>query len=260
VRAGGALASPHVVRVLDAAGADAPLPYLAMERLDGQTLAERLRHETPGAAEVVALCRQVGAGIDAASAAGIVHRDLKPQNLFRTTDGTWKLLDFGIAILADSSGTLTRGGVIGTPAYMAPEQAKGEPVDHRADVYALGAVIYRCLTGRAPFAARDTPSLLYAVVHVMPLRPSALSPWRELPPALDDVLLLALAKSRDARLQSAGELVAALRAAVSGAGAGSLPDELARRAHQLARAHPWLEPDPPGGHASQAQALIGPAT
>ena len=239
VRVASAIDSPHAVRVLEASTAADTLPFLAMERLRGRTLAEQLRKGGPLAPhELIAVVEQTGAVLDLARAAGIVHRDLKPHNLFCTDDGTWKLLDFGIAILADSSGTLTRGAVIGTPAYMAPEQAKGEPVDHRADVYALGAVIYRCLTGRAVFAARDTPSLLYAVVHHMPLRPSAIAP---VAPALDDVLLLALAKSRDARFATAGELVAAFRAAA----AGSLPDELARRAHQLARQNPWADPEPP---------------
>ncbi|HEU4730572.1 MAG TPA: hypothetical protein VFT22_21895, partial [Kofleriaceae bacterium] len=145
------------------------------------------------------------------------------------------VLDFGVAALADSSSTLTHGGVIGTPAYMSPEQARGEPVDHRADVYALGAVIYRCVTGRVPLSAGDTPSLLYAVIHDMPLRPSAIA---KIDPDLEHVLLLALAKVRDERIATAAELVAAFEAATT----GSLPDELVRRARALARRHPWSEP------------------
>jgi serine/threonine-protein kinase len=260
VRVASAIDSPHVVHILEAATAGETLPFLAMERLYGATLSELLRKRGPlSPADLTAVVSQTAAVLDLARAAGIVHRDLKPQNLFRIDDGTWKLLDFGIAILADSSGTLTRGAVIGTPAYMAPEQAKAEPVDHRADIYALGAVIYRCLTGRAPFAARDTPSLLYAVVHQMPLRPSALAspatleslarsaagplsdPSPSIGPALDAILLLALAKSRESRFQSAGELAAAFHAALRNA----LPDELTRRARQLDRLHPWLDPDPP---------------
>src|SRR4029078_577887 len=135
---------------------------------------------------------EVGEALDRARAAGVVHRDLKPHNLFRCDDGTWKILDFGVALLGAPSGTLTRGAAIGTPAYMAPEQARGETVDHRADLYAFGAVLYRAITGRAPFAARDTPSLLYAVNHEMPLRPSALGP---VSPAIEQFLALALAKS-----------------------------------------------------------------
>jgi eukaryotic-like serine/threonine-protein kinase len=248
VRVASAIDSPHVVHVLEASTTGETLPFLAMERLHGVTLSELLRKQgTLMPPELTAVVEQIGAVLDLARAAGIVHRDLKPQNLFRTEDGTWKLLDFGIAILADSSGTLTQGAVIGTPAYMAPEQAKAAPVDHRADIYALGAVIYRCLTGRAPFAARDTPSLLYAVVHQMPLRPSSLAP---IPPELDGVLLLALAKSREARFQSAGELVAAFREAVAGASS----EDVARRVRQLARAHPWTEPEAP---RRPSEALIG---
>ena len=118
---------------------------------------------------------------------------------------------------------------------MSPEQARGEPVDHRADVYALGAVIYRCVTGRVPFAAANTPSLLHAVIHDMPLRPSAIA---RVDAGLERVLLLALAKARDARLASVAELVAACDAAATGA----LPEPLVRRAAALARHQPWAEP------------------
>ncbi|MEO7734655.1 MAG: serine/threonine-protein kinase, partial [Kofleriaceae bacterium] len=163
----------------------------------------------------------------------VVHRDLKPHNLFLTSAGTWKVLDFGVALLGESSGTLTRGAAIGTPAYMAPEQAKGELVDHRADLYALGAVIYRCLTGRVPFVARDTPALLYAVVHIMPLRPSAFGP---ISADVDAFLQIALAKARDARFQTGAELADALVAAEHGA----LPEPLLRRARKLQR---WTEPE-----------------
>ena len=166
----------------------------------------------------------------------MVHRDLKPHNLFLTEGGTWKVLDFGVALLGETSGTLTRGAAIGTPAYMAPEQARGETVDHRADLYALGAVIYRCLTGRIPFVARDTPALLYAVVHIMPLRPSAFGP---ISPQLEAFLQIALAKARDARFGSGAELAIAFAAAQQ----GSLPEGLVRRARKLAHQLSWTEPD-----------------
>jgi len=235
VRVAGSIESPHVVRVLEASASADTLPFLAMERLRGKTLSELLRNGgTLGEVELLALVEQTASVLEVARAAGIVHRDLKPQNLFRTEEGTWKLLDFGVAVLADSSGTLTRGRAIGTPIYMSPEQAKGEAVDHRTDVYALGAILYRCVTGRPPFAARDTPSILYGVVHAMPPRPSLSG----VSPLLDRVLMIALAKARDRRFQTAAELAAAYRAAQSGA----LPDELVRRARQLERQHLWGEP------------------
>jgi len=233
VRAASALDSPHVVRVLATASPSDAMPFLAMERLSGQTLATLVRAGAPLADEPIArLVTQIGGVLERAREAGIVHRDVKPQNLFLTNDEIWKLLDFGIAQLANSTGTLTRGGAIGTPAYMAPEQARGETVDHRADVYALGAVLYRCITGRPAYGGGDTPALLYAVVHEPPLRPSALQP---VSPALEQVLALAMAKSRDERLQTAGELVAAFVAAR----AGALPPALERRAERLVA---WRDP------------------
>ncbi|HET7503145.1 MAG TPA: serine/threonine-protein kinase [Kofleriaceae bacterium] len=236
VRIAGSIDSPHVVKVLEAATPHDPLPFLAMERLRGKTLGELLRAGPFTGPPLAAMVTQVGEVIDRARAAGIVHRDLKPHNLLLTDDGAWKVLDFGVALLGETSGTLTRGAAIGTPAYMAPEQARGEPVDHRADLYALGAVIYRCLTGRVPFVARDTPALLYAVVHIMPVRPSVFGP---ISPQLEAFLHIALAKARDARFESGAELAMALAAAQD----DTLPDLLVRRARKLAQALPWTEPD-----------------
>jgi serine/threonine-protein kinase len=208
-----------------------------MERLEGRTLAELLRREARlDGPTVLALCRQVGAGVDAAGAAGIVHRDLKPQNLFFCQDGTWKILDFGVARLADTTGTLTLNEVVGTPQYMAPEQAQGKRVDGRADVYALAAIAYRCLTGRLPFHAPDTPSLLYAVVHRMPARPGALA---ELPADVDRWCAIALAKSPDVRFPSGAAQADALAAALEGRLDDALDGKLRRRADALIRKHPW---------------------
>jgi len=232
-RAAGALDSPHVVRVLDASPPDAALPYLAMERLRGHTLAETLRSEAyVQHAQVLEVCRHVGRALDAVNAVGIVHRDLKPQNVFRAADGAWRLLDFGIATFADDSGTLTHGEVVGTPHYMAPEQAQGKRVDIRADLFALAAIAYRCLAGRHPFNATDTPSLLYAVVHRMPPRPGELT---ELPDDVDRWFAIALAKDPDARFPTGEALTTALAAAL----AGDLDPELRRRAAGLLAKQPW---------------------
>jgi serine/threonine protein kinase len=236
VRIASSIDSPHVVRVLEASTPADALPYLAMERLHGHTLGEVLRAGPLAHGRVSALVQQLGHVLERAREAGIVHRDLKPHNIFLTDDGVWKVLDFGVALLGDSTGTLTQGGVVGTPAYMAPEQAKGEPVDHRADAYALGAVIYRSLTGRVPFVARDTPALLYAVVHIMPLRPSA---FVQLPPDVEAVLAIALAKSRDMRFPSALHLARAF----ADAERGQLSAELRMRARALVQTHPWSEPE-----------------
>ena len=234
VRIAGAIDTRHVVKVLDASTPDDALPFLAMERLHGKTLGELLRAGPMTGAPLQAMVDAVGEALDRARDAGVVHRDLKPHNLFRCDDGTWKVLDFGVALLGES-GTLTRGAAVGTPAYMAPEQARGDTVDHRADLYALGAVIYRCLTGRVPFVARDTPALLYAVVHIMPLRPSAFGP---VSPQVEAFLQIAIAKSRDARFDSGAELATVFAAAVR----GELSDTLLRRARRLAQQLPWTEP------------------
>jgi len=229
-KASGALESPYVIKVLDAADLDPP--YLAMERLHGHTLAEQLRTDgklaRPALAELV---RHVGAGLDAASAAGIIHRDIKPQNLFH--DRVWKILDFGVATLSDeNSGTLTQGGIVGTPSYMAPEQAQGRRLDGRADLYSLAAVAYRCVTGRHPFSGADTPALLYAVVHKMPPRPGETI---DLPPDVDRWFAIALAKDPDDRFATGGELARALEAAL----AGALDPKLRKHAEALLRELAW---------------------
>ncbi|MBA3454503.1 MAG: serine/threonine protein kinase [Deltaproteobacteria bacterium] len=238
VRIAATIDSPNVVKVLEASSSTDQIPFLAMELLRGHTLGEILRTGELTGSKLAAMVTQIGSVLDLARTAGIVHRDLKPHNLFLTDEGVWKVLDFGVAILADNSGTLTGGAVIGTPAYMAPEQAKGQPVDHRADVYGLGAVIYRCLTGRIPFIAKDTPALLYAVVHMMPLRPTAFGP---ISPEVDAFLTIALAKDRNLRFQTTAQLAESYALADR----AMFPPALTSRARSLALAHPWTEPDVP---------------
>jgi eukaryotic-like serine/threonine-protein kinase len=208
------LESPHIVRVYELSGPDAPVPYLAMERLHGTDLATKLRAETRMPSdELVVLLDQVARGLEVARLAGVVHRDLKPHNLFLHDGGTWKILDFGVSKLLGSEGTLTGEGIVGTPQYMAPEQASGGQVGHVADVYALGAIAYRCLTGRAPFKGRDLAELVYQVVHVAPLRPSALGRVSQL---IEDVLAIAMAKDPRRRFPSAQAFAQAFIAARRG--------------------------------------------
>lgn len=237
VRIAASLRVPNVVRVIDVPDPHAPIPYLIMERLRGTGLADILRDEPrmPPAA-VADMIREVGRGIAAAHAAGIVHRDLKPHNVFRHEPSDsrpiWKVLDFGVSKLIDHSGTLTQGGVVGTPSYMAPEQARGDEVDARCDLYGLGAIAYRALTGRPPYVGADIPSMLYAVVHDMPPRPSQVA---ALPPAFDEVLAVALAKPPDQRFASPDELADAL----ADAARDRVTDRLCARAAALLDRHAW---------------------
>jgi serine/threonine-protein kinase len=224
--------SPHVVKVLAASDDKAAMPYLVMERLRGQDLAQLLRAGPVSPSALLAMLAQVGAALEQAWGSGVVHRDLKPHNVFLCDDGTWKVLDFGVAALDEHSGTLTQGKVVGTPAYMAPEQARGEKVDHRADLYALAAIAYRWLTGRPVCGGKDLHAALYQTVHVMPLRPSSLA---ELPADVDDALALGLAKDPEARWTTVRDLRDALSAAL----AGELDPRIRRRARDLITAHPW---------------------
>jgi serine/threonine-protein kinase len=224
------IASPHVVRVI--AVGEHPLPHLAMERLRGRDLGTILRSKrTLEPKRVVELVRQVGEGITAAAQLGIVHRDLKPQNLF-LHGSVWKILDFGVSRVTASSDTLTAGQVVGTPAYMAPEQARGGKVDHRTDLYSLAAVCYRALTGHSLFPSGEIAETLYNVVHRAPRRPTSLA---SLPRDIDLALAIALAKDPARRFASAPELADAVEAAL----AGKLPESLRERGRRLEAEGAW---------------------
>ncbi len=200
------LVTPYIVRVLEVGTTAGEVPFLAMERLRGNDLAHQLRRQRrlqlPAARSIA---EQVALGLEAARNAGIVHRDLKPHNIFLAeSDGTrrWKILDFGVS-KSGSHGTLTQGHVVGTPAYMSPEQARGEDVDHRADVYSLAAILYRSITGHPAFTGKDVPTTLYDVVYRIPTQPSVLA---QLPADIDRVLAIGLAKDPKDRFQTALEL------------------------------------------------------
>ena len=215
-----ALGHPNIVRPLAFAYTEDHRPYLAMELLDGRSLGDVLRErsgEPLPEARVVGITLQVLAALEAAHAAGIVHRDIKPDNLFlaQRPDGTdlVKVLDFGTAKLlsAREDMALTREGVLlGTLTYMPPEQARGEEVDARADLYALGACTYVALTGRKPFEAPNLPALLLAIQHRPPTPITTLRP--EVRPDVAAVIERALAKRRDDRFPSARAMADALRA------------------------------------------------
>jgi len=144
---------------------------------------------------------------------------------------TWKILDFGVS-KSGGSGTLTKGHVIGTPAYMAPEQARGEDVDHRADVYSLAAILYRSVSGHPSFTGKDVPSMLYDVVYRVPTQPSILT---TLPGDVDRVLAIGLAKEPRDRFASAEELARWFGLAIQ----GELDPEQRRRADEVIAKYPW---------------------
>lgn len=225
----------HVVRVLEHSSAEASLLYLAMERLVGSSLAEELRDvRRPPVRVVLKMLQHVAQGVSAAHALGIVHRDLTPQNIFHhraAGEDVWKILDFGIARWAGAESELTKNAIVGTPSYMSPEQVLGGGLDARSDLFSLGAVAYRCLTGRPAFhgAAADT---MYHIVQDMPMQPSRLA---ALPPEVDLVLALVFAKAPEDRLDSALSFVEALTAALH----GQIEPALEARAKQLLASKPW---------------------
>jgi serine/threonine-protein kinase len=241
------LRAPGLVSVFEVGELPGRVPYIVMELLSGHDLSWHLRKlQRLPIADAIALCEQVGAGLRDAHAAGIVHRDIKPQNLFlhEPPGGgppSWKILDFGVSKLSDGQGTLTQNLVIGTPGYMAPEQARGQAADARSDLFAFGAVMYRALTGQAPFRGNDTPQILFDVVYRGPRRPTELA--RDLPGDVDLALAIALAKRADARFATADELVAAMRAGAR----GKLSAELRARGEIALIELPW------GGRAPREQ-------
>jgi serine/threonine-protein kinase len=209
----GGFGHPHIVEVFDLGRLEDGAPFLVMERLEGETVTARLRRERRlrlGLA--VGVARQTVSALVATHARAILHRDLKPDNLFLVDRGAEaprvKVLDYGVskAMSAVGDARLTRAGfVMGTPAYMAPEQARGEAdLDGRVDLYAVGVILYEMLTGRLAYAARTPAALLLEMQRGLPLRPSVLRPG--VPPALDALVMRCVAPERDERPRDAAAL------------------------------------------------------
>lgn len=195
-------------------------PFIAMERLHGETLAERLVRSGPLSLwESLALVRRLGFAVARAHLAGIVHRDVKAQNVFIVCDGSFesiKLLDFGVAKHAFLDTKLTQPGlIVGSPHWMSPQQALGDDVDHRADLWSLGVLVYLCLSGRLPFEG-TVSEVLRDLVGKCPARVTALCAG--LPSIADDFFARALAKDPRDRFQSAVDMVDAFEAVALAAG------------------------------------------
>lgn len=211
------LRHPHIVRLFDFDLIDGRA-FMVMEYLEGDTLeaklaAARQRGALLPLTDVAGVLDAIASALDHAHARHIVHRDIKPSNILFTADGQPVLSDFGVARLQDGALRLTSsGGIVGSPAYMAPEQATGQTVDARSDVYALGVVLYEAVMGQPPFAGATPTEVLFK--HVQQPPPTGLNP--NLPPAVEGVILQALAKQPDQRFPAAGALAQAFAAALRG--------------------------------------------
>ena len=208
---------PHILPVL-AYGEARGVVYLVMPLVRGQTLQDVLSKRSPGPADAGRWIGQVAAALDFAHRKGVIHRDVKPSNVLIDDHGRALLTDFGLARLVEGTGTLTGSMLMGTPAYVSPEQARGQPVDARTDQYALGVILYQIAVGRLPFDA-DTPmgTVLMHIQQPVP-RPRSLNP--DLPPAVEAVILKALAKERSERFPSVAALGRAYQEALSGVAPG----------------------------------------
>ena len=209
-RATARLTHPNVARVYDF-GRDGGAPFLVMELLQGETLADRLAAGPLPPAEAARIAASVADALDAAHQLGIVHRDVKPANVMLTPAGDVKVMDFGIAAAADETHSTTGSGLYATVAYVSPERVAGEPATPASDVYSLGAVLYELLCGRPPFAARTPALVARAHLHDPPPPVRQLAPW--VPPRLAEATEAALAKDPARRPSSAAAFAARLRSA-----------------------------------------------
>nr|WP_139415624.1 Stk1 family PASTA domain-containing Ser/Thr kinase [Agromyces laixinhei] len=218
------MAHPTIVRVFDAgeetvvdgAGQEVQLPFIVMEFVEGRLLKDIIHDGPLEPSAAVRVIDGVLTALEYSHRAGVVHRDIKPGNIMITTTGQVKVMDFGIArAVSDSSTTVAQTtAILGTASYFSPEQAKGETVDARTDLYSAGVVLFEMLTGRPPFRG-DTPvAVAYQHVSERPVKPSVINP--KVSPALDTVVLHALAKDRDQRYQTAAEFRNDVDTAASG--------------------------------------------
>jgi serine/threonine protein kinase len=235
-----ALSHPNILAIHDF-GREGETAYAVMELLEGETLRARLAHGALPSRKAVELAVQIAEGLAAAHEKGIVHRDLKPENVFVTGDGRAKVLDFGLAKRADSASSpslsmLATGGhtgpgmVLGTPAYMSPEQVRGEPVDHRSDIFSFGAVLHEMLTGRQAFGRETATESMTAILKEDP--PEIATTSSGASPGLQRIVQHCLEKKPGERFQSMRDIAFALQA-LSGSGITSGPVARVRRRVRL---------------------------
>ncbi|MER6824918.1 Stk1 family PASTA domain-containing Ser/Thr kinase [Streptosporangium sp. NPDC000563] len=253
---------PSIVAVYDT-GEDvsegAPVPYIVMEYVDGRTLRDLLRADRRLLPERAAeLVDGILRALDYSHRGGIVHRDIKPANIMITRNGDVKVMDFGIArAMADSAATMTQTAqVIGTAQYLSPEQARGERVDARSDLYSTGCVLYELLTGQPPFTGDSPVAIAYQHVREDPIPPSQIDP--DIPPWADAIVLKAMAKDPAHRYQSAGEMRADIQRAMSGIPTDAQTMALSANNEYGSATRTMMQPPGPGGPATQRTTAVPP--
>ncbi|HET9219492.1 MAG TPA: protein kinase, partial [Terriglobia bacterium] len=218
-RAASALNHPNIVTVYDIAN-DGDMDYLVMEYVEGKSLDKLMGDKRLPLADAIGYVAQVASALAAAHSAGIVHRDIKPANVIVTPESQVKVLDFGLAKLMErekpAETQTVEGAIMGTPAYMSPEQASGRQVDHRTDIFSLGVMLYEMVAGTRPFAGKSHVDTMHQIIH------APAPPLANIPPRLADVVDKALAKDPKERYQNAGDLAVDLRRVLS------KPDSLPR--------------------------------
>jgi tRNA A-37 threonylcarbamoyl transferase component Bud32/dienelactone hydrolase len=213
-RAASALDHPGICTIYEIGDTDDGQMFIAMALYDGGSLRERMDKGPVPAGEALDIAIQLADALAKAHEAGILHRDLKPANVMMTGDGLVKIVDFGLAKVADQTQVTREGSTVGTTAYMSPEQARGDPVDARSDQWALGALLYELLTGRRPFRGEYAQAIIYAILNQDPPAVRDVNP--DVPPVLAGIIERTLRKAPADRFATTGELAGAFRQAAEG--------------------------------------------
>ena len=246
------LEHPAIVPVYDFGEEDGQ-PYFVMRYMTGGSLTERMRNGPMTVQEAAHLFARLAPALDEAHAKGIIHRDLKPGNILFDQYGEPYISDFGIAKIAATQSNVTGSAIVGTPAYMSPEQAQGEGIDGRSDIYGLGVILFEMLTGQQPYHG-DTP-MSVVVKHITDPVPNILEVKPDLPPALEGVIAMAMAKDRNERFSTVRALTEALKIVAS----GEIPD-LENIDRTMVTATRSGMPKPPAAEAGTILSKKGPVT
>ena len=217
-KAASALDHPNICTIYEIGETDSGQLFIAMACYEGQTLKQKIKNGTLTVEAALDTALQMARGLAKAHGKGIVHRDIKPANVMVTNDGVVKILDFGLAKMADVQLTKT-GTTMGTIAYMSPEQARGDTVDHRTDLWSLGVVLYEMLTGERPFKGDYDQAIVYSILHEDPVPPTERNP--ALPEALTHIVEMCLEKETNLRYPDTADLVTDLEVLRQGSGSGT---------------------------------------